>query len=405
MRLGQLIIESFESLSANKVRSALTMLGIVIGVAAVVALMSIGNGTQSAITSQIESIGTNLLYVSSGGDATNPKPLTIQDAAALLNAQVDPAVSRVAPIMQGQVEASVPGESSNTSLLGVTPDFFLMQDITVAEGAQISTKNVDDYASVVMIGSKVAENLFNGTTGLAGKTVRLNGQVFKVIAVLESAGGTGFGNSDNRVLVPLSTARLRLLSRDHPDEVDQIYVQAASSDVVNDAITDVTQILRARHRTLGVDDFEILSTQSFLETATAITGTLTLFLGGIAGISLLVGGIGIMNIMLVTVTERTREIGLRKALGARRRDILLQFLIESSLLSLGGGLIGVSLGWGISKVVGQIATANGTSLNPVVTLQSVLLATLFAACVGLFFGIYPANRASGLAPVEALRTD
>ena len=196
------------------------------------------------------------------------------------------------------------------------------------------------------------------------------------------------------------------MKRDNPNEVDLIYVQARSADAVTKAESEVSQILRSRHRsTLGEDDFDIMSTQSFLDMASSITGTLTIFLGGIAGISLLVGGIGIMNIMLVTVVERTKEIGLRKAMGARRTDILIQFLVESSFLSLGGGVIGIALGYAISFLIGQIAAGSSILLNPVIKLNSILMATLFSAAVGLFFGIFPANRAASLEPVEALRTE
>jgi putative ABC transport system permease protein len=405
MRIGQVLLEAFESLSANKGRSALTMLGIVIGVAAVVAMLAIGAGAQSAITGQIESIGVNLLYVLPGGDATNPKPLTLEDAQAMADPNQAATISQVAPAMQGEVETSVAGENTFSSLMAVTPEFFVVQKNDLTEGHSITQANVDDYASVALIGSETAEILFDTTSGLVGKTIRLNGQIFRITGVLKEQGGNGFGSTDNRVIVPLSTAQLRLLPRPFPDQIDMIYVQASSSENVPAAMDDVSQILRARHRIQGDDDFQILSTQSFLDIASSITNIMTIFLGGIAGVSLLVGGIGIMNIMLVTVTERTREIGLRKAVGARRRDIRFQFLVESSFLSLGGGLIGVLLGWGIGEIVGRVASAANAELDPQVTLQAVLLATLFSAAVGLFFGIYPANRAAGLEPVEALRTE
>ncbi|MFM8322977.1 MAG: ABC transporter permease [Chloroflexota bacterium] len=405
MTLLQLFVESLESLSANRVRSALTMLGIIIGVAAVIAMMSIGNGAEDAITQQISSIGTNLLYVMPGGDATNPRPLTMKDAQALLSPQFATNIAAVAPVLQGQVEVSIAGESTNTSIVAVTPDFFKVQTADVTEGTQITQAALDDYAAVALIGSETATDLFNGTSGLVGQTIRIQGQIFRIIGVLKEQGGTGFNNPDDRVIVPLTTAQLRLLKRDAPGEIDLMYVQAASSETVTKAQEQVTQLLRARHRVNEDDDFQIMNTQSLLEAASQVTAILTAFLGGIAGVSLLVGGIGIMNIMLVTVSERTREIGLRKAIGARKADIRLQFMVESSLLSLGGGLIGILTGWGIARVIGQIAAAAGTSLNPSVTIDSVLLATLFSAAVGLFFGIYPANRAANLQPVEALRSE
>ena len=406
MNLAQSFIEALESLAGNKVRSGLTMLGIIIGVAAVIAMMAIGAGAQSSITGQVESIGVNLLYVVPGGEATNPQPLTLADAAAIANPQLAPDVLHVAPVIQGRVSVSVPGEELGTSLMGITPEFFQVQNADVSYGQMISQQHVDDYAPVVLLGTEVADELFDRTSDLIGEKVRIDGQVFKVIGVLEEQGGGAMGSSDDRVLVPLSTAQLRLLKRDAPDEVDTLYVQAASSEQVEAAQEQLTQILRARHtRNLGEDDFEIMSTEAFLEIITAITSTFTLFLGGVAGVSLLVGGIGIMNIMLVTVSERTREIGLRKALGARRRDIRLQFLVESALLSLFGGALGILLGWGIATLIGQIAASSGTELTPLVELNAVLLATMFSAAVGLFFGLYPANRAAGLEPVEALRVE
>jgi putative ABC transport system permease protein len=406
MSLLSSFIEAIESLSANKLRSGLTMLGIVIGVAAVVAMLGIGNGTQASITSQIESIGTNLLYVTSGGEASNPEPLTLKDAEAIADPKLAPSVAYVAPVLQGQVQVSIPGTSANTSLLGVSPEFFKLQNAGLAEGTLISQAQVENFSSVVLLGSDVAETLFDRITNLVGERVRINDQVFKVSGILEQQGGTGFGNNDNRILAPLSTVQVRLLRRAGADQVDMIYVQAKSAEQVPSATDEVSQILRSRHRsTLGEDDFDILSTQAFLDTASAITGTMTVFLGGIAAISLLVGGIGIMNIMLVTVVERTREIGLRKAMGARKLDILFQFLVESSMLSLSGGIIGVALGYGIATLIGKIASFGGNPIQPIVDPTSVLMATLFSAVVGLFFGLYPANRAAKLEPVEALRSE
>jgi putative ABC transport system permease protein len=258
-------------------------------------------------------------------------------------------------------------------------------------------------SAVVVLGPDVAEELFGRTIGVLGETVRIEGQPFRVIGVKTPIGGSGFVNPDDEVLVPMTTAQARLLRRSR-DSVDMILVQAISADNVASASEEIATILRTRHRSpVGEDDFTIFTQQDFLETATTITNVLTIFLGGIAAISLLVGGIGIMNIMLVSVTERTREIGLRKAVGARKRDILLQFLTESALLSLIGGVIGIVLGWGLSELVGAIAAASDTRLVPSMGLDAVLLATLFSTAVGLFFGLYPAKRAADLEPVEALR--
>jgi putative ABC transport system permease protein len=256
---------------------------------------------------------------------------------------------------------------------------------------------------VAIIGVDLATTLFGRTTNLTGQTMLINSQTFTIIGILKSAGGTAAGSADNQAIIPLTTARDRVMSRPGTN-VDGIYLQATSATAVSEATTQVSNIMRLRHHVaVGKEDFSVLSQASLLTTATSITGILTAFLGGIAGISLLVGGIGIMNIMLVSVVERTREIGLRKALGARNRDIMNQFLAESSFLSLLGGLIGILLGWLISLIIGQIASAAGTALNPAVSLNAVLLATLFSIAVGLFFGIYPARRAARLEPVEALR--
>jgi putative ABC transport system permease protein len=256
---------------------------------------------------------------------------------------------------------------------------------------------------VAIIGVDLATTLFGRTTNLTGQTLLINSQTFTIIGVLQSKGGSSELSSDNQAIVPLTTVRDRIVRR-AGTTVDGIYLQATSADTVSEASTQISNIMRLRHHVaVGKEDFSVLNQQSLLTTATSITGILTTFLGGIAAISLLVGGIGIMNIMLVSVVERTREIGLRKALGARNRDIMNQFLAESSFLSLLGGLIGILLGWLISLLIGQIASASGTALNPAVSLNAVLLATLFSIAVGLFFGIYPARRAARLEPVEALR--
>jgi putative ABC transport system permease protein len=408
MNLGQSILEALESLNANRLRSGLTMLGIIIGVGAVIAMLSVGQGAQSTITGAISGIGTNLLFVTSGNrtqDVRNPRPLTMDDAQAIADPLVAPNVEAVAPNIQGSAEVSVAnGKQTTNSITGVTPDYFSMQNYTVTEGAFISQDQLLGQASVVVIGPGIADKLFDRHDGLVGETIRLNGQPFRVIGITASKGGGSFGSQDNNIFVPLTTAQARLIHRASINEVDLIFVQATSADTVSQATDEVTQILQQRHRTpIGIDDFTIFSQKDILSIATTVTGVFTIFIGGIAGISLLVGGIGIMNIMLVSVTERTREIGLRKALGARKRDILVQFLTESSLLSLLGGVIGIGLGWSLAVLVGRIASASGSPFNPTVNLSSILLATLFSTAIGLFFGIYPANRAAGLEPVDALR--
>jgi putative ABC transport system permease protein len=407
MSIAQAFLEALESLSGNKLRSGLTVLGIVIGVAAVIAMLAVGRGAEASITGSISGIGTNLLFVFRGNQddsVRNPKPLTMGDAEALRDQFAAPSVAAVAPALQGDATVVFSGEQASPQLFGVTPDYFQVRNLNVTEGELITEEHMLGRASVVLLGPEVAETLFGHADGVTGETVRIEGQPFRVIGVLESKGGGAFGSEDNQVLVPFTTAQTRLIRRSSSDRVDIIFVQAVSGDVVTQASEEISAILRTRHRTeVGADDFTVFSQQDLLTTFQSITGILTIFLGGIAGISLLVGGIGIMNIMLVSVTERTREIGLRKALGARRRDILIQFLTESSLLSLIGGIIGILFGWLISFGVGQIATASGTAFTPVVGADAIALATIFSAAVGLFFGIYPANRAAGLEPVEALR--
>ena len=410
MNLSQSILEALESLSSNKTRSGLTVLGIVIGVAAVIAMLAVGTGAQDSITGSIGGLGTNLLFVFRGGGrfggetVRNPKPLTLQDAAAIADPFAAPSVELVAPVLEGSFLVSAAGETNTTSVSGVTPDFFPLRSYTVTEGEIINEEHLLGRASVALIGPETADALFGRREGLVGETLTIEGQPFRIIGVLAPKGGGMFGSEDDRLLIPFSTAQTRLIQRRTRDQVDLLLVQVVSSEAVPTAVEEVSSILRTRHRTdIGADDFTVFSQQDFLSTAATITNVLTIFLGGIAAISLLVGGIGIMNIMLVSVTERTKEIGLRKALGARKRDILTQFLMESSLLSLFGGIIGIAFGWLISFIVEKVALASGAPFYPRIGLDAVLLATIFSAAVGLFFGIYPANRAANLEPVEALR--
>jgi putative ABC transport system permease protein len=382
------------------------VLGIVIGVAAVIAMVSIGRGAQNEITGSIQGIGTNVIFVFRGGDENvrNPKPVTTGDADAIADPFQAPSVAGVAPILQGSGVVSYGGEKATTTLNGVTPDYATVRNDSVSEGSYITEEHILGQAAVALVAPDTAEKLFGRREGITGESFRIEGQPFRVIGVLNSKGGSGFSNEDDRVLIPFSTAQSRLLRRATRDRVDMLMVQAVSAEAVPQAAEEVANILRSRHRTeIGANDFTVLTQQDFLNTAETITGVLTIFLGGIAAISLLVGGIGIMNIMLVSVTERTREIGLRKALGARRIDILIQFLTESAVLSLVGGVIGIILGYAISFAVGYIAAANDTAITPAIESDVILLATLFSTGVGLFFGLYPANRAASLQPVEALR--
>ncbi len=411
MKLYRLLLESLESLNANKLRSMLTVLGIVIGVAAVIAMLSIGRGAEASITSRIESIGTNLIYISAGSTnqsgvrsaSGSAATLTLDDADALTEL---PNVEAVASQTSNFVQIVYQGQNTNTRLLGVTPGYETVSSLTLADGVFISDSDQSARSLVVVIGSSVADTLFGGSVGAVGQKVRLNGQTYKVIGVLTSKGGTGFMNQDDQVFIPLSTALYRLVGGARfrgSSVINQITLKATSRSTVSELVTAATEMMRALHGTVeGSDDFTVTSQEATLAAATEVSDTLTIFLGGIAGISLAVGGIGIMNIMLTTVTERTHEIGLRKAIGAKRRDILMQFLVESILLSLLGGLIGVAIGWGTARLMGQVQFS-GSTITPVVSLDSILLATLFSVAVGLFFGIYPATRAARLQPVEALR--
>jgi putative ABC transport system permease protein len=404
------IVEALESLNSNKLRSILTVLGIVIGVAAVISLLAIGNGATAAITSQIESIGTNLIFISPGNfeqggvasAAGSAATLTTNDATAL--AQL-PGIVGVAPIIQNRVQIVYQGQNTNTRLVGTTPPYQAMSNLTLQRGSFFSDANEGGYSSVVVLGNAVAQELFpNGQTAV-GQVVTLNGLPFQVIGVLQSKGGTGFLNQDDQIFVPLTTAQLRLVGSTNFGQgnvVNSIDVEVDKPSDVNLVTNEIDQTLSGLHG--SNTSFNVISQQDVLNTVTQTTSVLTIFLGGVAGISLLVGGIGIMNIMLTTVTERTREIGLRKALGARRVDILQQFLVESIVLSVIGGVIGIAVGWLIAHILGSVQIG-GSSITPVVSVSSILLATLFSMAVGLFFGIYPANHAAGLEPVEALRME
>jgi putative ABC transport system permease protein len=417
MSFTQALLEAIESLNGNKMRSGLTVLGIVIGVAAVIAMLAVGNGAQASITGSISSIGTNLLFVFKGGSdgppgpggrsrssTSNDRPLTLSDAAAISDPLAAPAVAAVAPAIQGSVTVTFGAENTTTTISGVTPDYATVRNLELSEGEFINDEHELGRMSVVVMGPGIADTLFGHHDGVVGEAVRIEGQPFRVIGVLVAKGGGSFGSEDNNIYIPFATAQARLIKHTSPDEVDVIFAQATSPDTVTQASDEISNILRQRHRTpIGADDFTVFTQQDFLQTFQTITGVLTIFLGGIAGISLLVGGIGIMNIMLVSVTERTREIGLRKALGARKKDILLQFLTESSLLSLFGGIIGIMFGWLIAFTVGKVAAATGNNFTPIVGTDAIILSTSFSAAIGLFFGIYPASRAASLEPVEALR--
>jgi putative ABC transport system permease protein len=408
LNLSQNIRSALRALLANKLRSALTMLGIVIGVGAVVALLSIGTGAQASITNRIEGIGANLITVfegtrnqfapsGAGGGAT--APLTYEEALQLRGL---PGVEAVAPQVQSRQPMKNGNKQENVQVVGVTPDYAIAHPDQLDHGRFISASDVSSKSRVAVVGSQVVTDLFGGLDPV-GKQIKVNGILFQVVGVVKSQGSGGFGFSrDTTTYIPITTAFARL-SRQRvgtQQTVSTIEVSAADSGSISTAIAAITDKLAVLHKIKpgAANDFTVQSQADILAAATQVTGVLTVFLGAIAGISLVVGGIGVMNIMLVSVTERTREIGLRKAVGARRRDILYQFLTETITMSVLGGVIGIGVGAGISALV----NASGTIATEV-SIQSVVLAFGFSAAIGIFFGIYPANRAAGLKPIEALR--
>jgi len=403
---------ALDGLVANKLRSALTMLGVIIGVGAVIALMSIGEGAQAEITGQINSIGTNLLIVMPmnlgrvGGSGSGG--LTMEDFEAIANPLNVPDAELIVPeySVNGQI---IYGDNNfSVSGVGTTPVYQALHELTLADGDFISDRDVDKRAKVAVLGAQVSQDLF-GEFNPVGQKIKLANATgtqktsLTVIGVLDEQGGSMLADADSSIFVPISTAQSKLANARNAYgdlTVSRVNVMAASEEQVDLAYAQIEAILNKQHGLAPLEDadYRIINQADMLEMATSVTGTLTVFLGAIAGISLFVGGIGIMNIMLVSVTERTREIGLRKAVGARKADVLLQFLMEAVILSLIGGGIGILMGIG----VGELVNLTGL-MTSVVTLNSVLLAVGFSFATGLFFGIYPANQAASLNPIEALR--
>jgi putative ABC transport system permease protein len=394
---------------ANRLRSGLTMLGILIGVSAVILLVGVGNGASAAVQQQIEGLGSNLLIIypanakSSGGVQQGfgtASTLTMDDVKALGDRQASPDVVAASPSAGGRLQVTFGNQNWNTSLTATTQDFPSVRNYQVASGQFFTSADVAAAGKVAVIGQTVVDNLFNGADPI-GQVIKLNRQSFRVVGVFASKGGSGFNNQDDLVVTPITTAWDYLLGG-RGRNVQQIYVEAASAQATTNASDEVTQVLLDRHHISDPTqaDFQILSQQDILSSASQTTGILTLMLGAIAGISLVVGGIGIMNIMLVTVTERTREIGIRKAIGARRRDILMQFLIESMFLAGVGGALGILIGIVAGKLLPAVVSALPA---PLISAPSVLMAFGISVGIGLFFGIYPANRAARLHPIEALR--
>ncbi len=406
MKLTDIFEETYFALSSNKVRSGLTMLGIVIGIGSVIAMVAIGQGAQGTIQSNIEAIGSNLLIVRPGaqrGVGTqvssgrgSAQTLTVEDAEAI--AKNVPEANAVAPEVSGRYQIVGKGTNTNVSVTGTTPDYLAVRNLQIAEGSFVTDQNIRSLSKVVVLGPTVRDDLFGeNAENVVGQAVRIRGMEFRIIGITAAKGGGGFGSQDEMAFVPVSSAQKFLTGS---DSVSTINVQATDASVMTQAEENITALLLERHRISDpqLADFSIMNQSDIIATASSITETLTMLLAAIAGISLLVGGIGIMNMMLTTVTERTREIGLRKAIGAKKKDINLQFLSEAIMLTFGGGALGIVLGWLIS-----FAFAYFNVLETEISGASVFLAFGVSAFIGIVFGYYPARRAANLNPIEALR--
>ncbi|HPT97997.1 MAG TPA: ABC transporter permease [Armatimonadota bacterium] len=402
MNLWESMRVALTGLAANKMRSALTMLGVIIGVAAVIAMMAIAQGARADTMKRIQAMGTNSLMVFAGqsrqgrvrGGFGSSQSLTVDDAEAI--AKLGPPIARVSPEVGQSAQVKYRNANTNVSIQGVGADYCEIRNVTVERGRFFSESDVLAMRRVCVIGPDTATNLF-GQQNPVGKRIRIAGSGFLVLGVTKAKGSQGWTNPDDQIWVPYTTAMRRLFGLDY---LRMISVQVTEMKRSDEAIEMITRLLRRRHRISagGEEDFFVRSQAEMMEAAEETSRTFTLLLAGIASVSLLVGGIGIMNIMLVSVTERTREIGIRKALGARARDILGQFLIEAMVLSITGGLVGVILGVG-----GSLLLANSAGWTAIIAPQSILLAFGFAGAVGIFFGSYPAHKASRLSPIEALR--
>ncbi|MGH3922364.1 MAG: ABC transporter permease [Pseudonocardiaceae bacterium] len=415
MNLREALRVALAALAANRLRSALSMFGILMGVAAVILLVAFGNGTSLYVSNQVQSLGSNLIVVFpsnerrggvSQGFGTG-QTLTEEDVQALSDPSQAPNVATVMPITVGNVTLQYQNQNWLAEVTGATQDFALMQDRDMSAGFFFTDAEVRGSSKVVVIGQTVVDNLFGGDPAAAiGQSVKIQRQPFRVTGVFAVEGAGGFSNPDNVAVIPITTGWNYLLGG-RGKNITLILAQAVNADAVEAALQETTQVLLTTHKISNLEeaDFQVQSQQGLLAQLNQITGILTIFLALIAAISLAVGGIGIMNIMLVTVTERTREIGIRKAIGAKRKDVLMQFLIESALLAGIGGLLGIAAGVGLSALITSVIQrlGGGSFPVPVVSLSSVVLAFAVSVGIGLFFGIYPASRAAKLRPIEALR--
>ena len=405
MLFVDLIEETFFAVLANKVRSSLTVLGIVIGIGSVVAMISIGQGATSEVSKNIQALGSNLLVVMPGsqmgigmqvrGGMGSASSLILEDAEAIAEQVSD--VVAVAPEVSTRKQVIVKGENTNTSIYGVTNSYTEVKNIEIETGSFISDQNITKSSKIAVLGSDTRDDLFGENVNPIGQTVKIENMNFTVVGVTKSKGGTGFGSSDDLIYIPLSTAQHYFTGS---NSVSNINIQVKEEELMVSAEEQITNLLLTRHSITDPinADFSIMNQADILDTMSDVSGTLTLLLGAIAGISLIVGGIGIMNMMLTTVTERTREIGLRKSLGAKNKNIALQFLMESVTLTFIGGIIGIMLGWLASMLVTKFS---GTTT--VVSAWSIFLAFGVSAAIGIIFGYYPAKRAASLNPIEALR--
>jgi len=405
MKTKDILQETFSALKANKVRTGLTMLGIVIGIASVIAMVAVGQGASNSVSSSIESIGANLVMItpgaqrSFGGGARESRggaqSLTLEDADAIAS-QVSNITSVVREVSSRQ-QAVATGTNTNTSIMGTESSYSTVRNVTIAEGTFLTDQNIEKISKVAVLGATARDDLFGeNATDVVGEKIRISGTEYKVIGVAASKGGSGMTNSDDIIYIPYTTAQRYLTGNKYLTEID---ISADSAEISTIVQEDVTALLLTRHdKTTDTADFSTLNQSDMIETMSSVTSTFTTLLAAIAGISLLVGGIGIMNMMLTTVTERTREIGLRKAIGAKKKDINRQFIIEATVLTFIGGVIGVALGWAISFGLSYFDV-----IQAEVSISAVLLAFGVSALIGIVFGYYPAHRAANLNPIEALR--